>query len=69
MRKIILDTNIYIAFKRSRKEVVEILQHVDYIGINSIVLGELLAGFKGGNREPKIGRNWMSSWIPPGWNL
>ena len=51
MKKILLDTNIYVAFKRSRKEVLEVLQHVDYIGINSIVFGELLAGFKGGNRE------------------
>jgi tRNA(fMet)-specific endonuclease VapC len=53
MRKIILDTNIYVAFKRSSKEVVEVLQQVDYIGINTIVLGELLSGFKGGTKEPR----------------
>ena len=51
MRRILLDTNIYVAFKRSRKEVIEVLQQVDYIGINSVVLGELLGGFKGGARE------------------
>ena len=51
MKKILLDTNIYAAFKQYREDVVEILQHVDYIAINSIVFGELLAGFKGGNRE------------------
>ena len=51
MKKILLDTNIYAAFKQYREDVIEILQLVDYIGINSIVFGELLAGFKGGNRE------------------
>ncbi len=51
MKKILLDTNIYAAFKQNREDVVEILQLVDYIGINSIVFGELLAGFKGGNSE------------------
>ena len=51
MRKILIDTNSYVAFKQNRKDVIETIQHVDYIGINCIVFGELLAGFKGGNRE------------------
>ena len=51
MKKILLDTNSYVAFKQNREAVIETIQHVDYIGINSIVFGELLAGFKGGNRE------------------
>jgi tRNA(fMet)-specific endonuclease VapC len=51
MKKILLDTNTYAAFKQNREDVIETIQHVDYIGINSIVFGELLAGFKGGKRE------------------
>ena len=51
MKKILLDTNSYVAFKQNREDVVETIRHVDYIGMNSIVFGELLAGFKGGSRE------------------
>lgn len=53
MRRILIDTNIYVAFKRNVKEIVEILRGVDYIGINTVVLGELYAGFKGGVKENK----------------
>ena len=31
----------------------EIIRSVEYIGVNVVVLGELLGGFKGGNRERK----------------
>jgi len=51
LRQIIIDTNIYVAFKRNVKEVVEVLRRVEYIGINTVVLGELYSGFKRGNRE------------------
>jgi predicted nucleic acid-binding protein len=51
MRRILIDTNIYVALKRNVKNVVEILRRVDYIGINSVVLGELYSGFKGGDKE------------------
>lgn len=51
MKKILLDTNSYVAFKQNREDVVETIRRVDYIGMNSIVFGELLAGFKGGKRE------------------
>jgi predicted nucleic acid-binding protein len=53
MRRILLDTNIYVAFKRSSQAAIEVLQQVDYIGINTIVLGELLSGFTGGTKEPR----------------
>jgi tRNA(fMet)-specific endonuclease VapC len=53
MKRILIDTNIYVAFKRNVKEVVEVLKMVDYIGINTVVLGELYAGFKGGIKEKK----------------
>lgn len=51
MKHLILDTNIYVAFKRSDPVVVDILQKAENIAINTVVLGELLAGFKGGKRE------------------
>ena len=53
MKRILIDTNIYVAFKRNVKEIVEVLRTIDYIGINTVVLGELYAGFKGGEKEKK----------------
>ena len=52
MKRILIDTNIYAAFKRNITEVTETLKRVEYIGINTIVLGELYGGFKGGSKEP-----------------
>lgn len=51
MRRVLIDTNIYSAFKTNDNAVVEIFRHVDYIGIDLTVYGELLAGFKLGSRE------------------
>jgi tRNA(fMet)-specific endonuclease VapC len=51
MKRIIIDTNFYAAFKRNETEAVNLLKRVDYIGVNSVILGELLAGFRCGNRE------------------
>ena len=51
MRRIIIDTNIYAAFKRNVQDVVKVFRRVDYIGINTVVLGELYSGFKGGAKE------------------
>ncbi len=51
MKNILIDTNAYASFKRGRNEAIEIIQRVSIIGINSVVLGELLAGFAGGNRN------------------
>ncbi|MFH0787155.1 MAG: type II toxin-antitoxin system VapC family toxin [Pseudomonadota bacterium] len=53
MKRILIDTNIYVAFKRNVKEIIEVLRTVDYIGMNTVVLGELYAGFKGGVKEEK----------------
>jgi tRNA(fMet)-specific endonuclease VapC len=53
MKKILIDTNIYTAFKKNVAEVVETLRRVDYIGINTVVLGELYSGFKGGSKEKR----------------
>ena len=51
VREILLDTNAYVAFKRGDSDAVAIIRHVPLIGINSIVLGELLGGFAVGARE------------------
>ena len=51
VRDVLLDTNAYVAFKRGMPEAVEVLTHVPRIGMNSIVLGELLSGFAVGTRE------------------
>jgi predicted nucleic acid-binding protein len=51
VRSILLDTNAYTAFKQGVPGTVEILQHAPVIGINSVVLGELLGGFAAGTRE------------------
>ena len=51
IRHILLDTNAYVAFKQGTADAVEFLQHAPRIGLNSIVLGELLSGFVVGSRE------------------
>ena len=51
MKQLLIDTNIYVAFKRNDSKVIELLQQADNIAVNTVVLGELLAGFKGGLRE------------------
>ena len=51
MRRILLDTNMYAAFKRGDHDVVELLRLADEIALSSTILGELLAGFAGGRRE------------------
>jgi predicted nucleic acid-binding protein len=51
MTGILVDTNIYVAFKRNQQRAVDLLRRAEYIGISTIVLGELLAGFRCGTRE------------------
>lgn len=53
MRKIIIDTNIYSAFKRNSPAVVQALRAVDEVGIDVTVLAELYAGFGLGSRGQK----------------
>jgi len=50
VKNILLDTNAYVAFKRGQPEAVEIMQHAPSIGVNTVVLGELLGGFAVGKR-------------------
>jgi predicted nucleic acid-binding protein len=51
MKHILVDTNFYVAFKRKQPSAVDLLRQVEYIGISTVVLGELLAGFRYGSRE------------------
>jgi tRNA(fMet)-specific endonuclease VapC len=53
MKKILIDTNIYSSAMRGDREVIRILKKMETIGISAISVGELLSGFKGGNRESK----------------
>jgi predicted nucleic acid-binding protein len=46
----VLDTSAYSHFKRGDPDVVEIIDSAEWIGIPSIVLGELWAGFLAGQR-------------------
>ncbi|MCK5147536.1 type II toxin-antitoxin system VapC family toxin [bacterium] len=53
MRHILIDTNIYVAFKRNDQHVLKSLQHVDHIGIDTCVLAELYSGFRLGTQTDK----------------
>ena len=51
MNKILIDTNIYSSALRGDPEVVQVLRQVIHIGICAVSIGELLSGFRGGNKE------------------
>ena len=53
MHTVLVDTNAYVAFKRNDPTILKVFQHVPHIIVPSIVLGELLAGFLLGRREPQ----------------
>jgi predicted nucleic acid-binding protein len=51
MKRIILDTNFYAAFKKNDVTAVGLLRRADFVGVSTVILGELLAGFRCGSRE------------------
>ena len=51
MGSLLIDTNVYVAFKRNYQPVLNLLRHASAIFLNTVILGELLAGFRGGNRD------------------
>lgn len=53
LKRVLLDTNAYVAFKRGEPAIVELLRLPDEIVVSTVVLGELLAGFAAGDREAK----------------
>ena len=48
---ILIDTNVYAAFKRNHPAVVDELQRATEVAVCPVVLGELLGGFAFGSRE------------------
>lgn len=50
MRPILFDTNAYTSFKKNDASIIEVVQLAESIVITPIVIGELLAGFEGGNK-------------------
>lgn len=53
MRRLSIDTNIYVAFKNNVTDVVEVFGTCDVIGVDIAVIAELYAGFSLGAKEPK----------------
>jgi predicted nucleic acid-binding protein len=51
MKRIIMDTNFYTAFKRNDAEAANLVKRAEYIGVNTVILGELFAGFRCGTKE------------------
>jgi predicted nucleic acid-binding protein len=51
MKRIIIDTNFYTAFKKNDAEAANTVKRAEYIGINTAILGELFAGFRCGTKE------------------
>ena len=51
--RLLVDTSAYAAFMRGHGEIKAVLQEADEIFVNSIVLGELRAGFIKGRRRRK----------------
>lgn len=53
MRRLSVDTNIYVAFKNNDEAVVKIFQNCDLLGVDIAVIAELFSGFALGGREKK----------------
>ena len=51
MKKILIDTNAYASFLAGDRAVLDALAETETVYLSIFVLGELYAGFKGGNRE------------------
>jgi len=62
VRRIALDTSAYVAFKRGDAGALAIVQRSDTLGISSLVLGELLAGFACGARA-ELDRRELSAFL------
>ena len=51
VRDILIDTNVYVAFRRADQRVLDVLRIVETIALCPVVTAELLSGFRGGNKE------------------
>lgn len=53
MKRLAIDTNIYVAFKNNDAEVVEAFRMCDVLGVDIAVIAELITGFSLGSRETR----------------
>jgi tRNA(fMet)-specific endonuclease VapC len=60
--RLTIDTNIYSELKRGNPAVVALLEHAEEIHVPSVVLGELHAGFNGGN-APERNRAELAAFL------
>jgi len=51
VKAVVIDTNVYCDAMRGGAETAKLLRQTERILLPTVVFGELLAGFKGGNRE------------------
>jgi tRNA(fMet)-specific endonuclease VapC len=51
MRRIILDTNVYVGYLRGDEQVLAYLGHAECVYMSVFVMGELYAGFRAGKKE------------------
>ncbi len=51
IKRVLIDTNIYIEFMRGNREIAQILQKTEIIAFSVISIAELLAGFKNTKKE------------------
>jgi tRNA(fMet)-specific endonuclease VapC len=50
VKRILLDTNAYVAYRRGSEDVMELLARADRTYVSAFVVAELLCGFRGGRR-------------------
>jgi len=53
MKRLAIDTNVYVAFKNNDADVVDVFRAGDVIGVDIAVIAELYAGFSLGSKEAK----------------
>lgn len=53
MRRIAIDTNVYVAFKNNDADVIDAFSNCDLIGVDITVIAELITGFSLGHREKR----------------
>jgi tRNA(fMet)-specific endonuclease VapC len=51
--RLVLDTNAYVALKRGDSALIALLESADWLGLPSVVIGELMAGFLMGDRAER----------------
>ena len=59
MRGVLLDTSAYAEFKRGVPEAAQIIRYAPVVGLNSIAIGEILAGFAAGSRGTANRRDFV----------